>query len=286
MQAYIFDDRPCTLGEGGLWHPERQQFFWVDILGQRLLSRQGNEKLEWRFDDTISALGWIDAEQLLVAGEGALQTFHIETGKREKICAPEADVPTNRSNDGRADPHGGFWIGTMGRKAEKGAGAFYRYYRGELRRLFAPIDIPNASSFSPDGAFAHFTDTREKIIWRQRLDQYGWPVGERESYLDLRERGLSPDGAIFDAQNHMWIACWGKSCVVRFAPDGREVERLEVPATNATCPAFGGAELSTLFLTTAREGLAPEALEAQPQAGSVFAFETSFKGVPEPRVVL
>jgi sugar lactone lactonase YvrE len=286
LKPLVFDQRLCTLGEGPLWHPERGQLFWVDILGKKLLSRQDGSEFEWSFPGPVSALGWIDRNSLLVAGDTSLMRFDIETGEREHLCELELDIPGNRSNDGRADPHGGFWIGTMGRKAEKAAGSIYRFYRGELRKLHGALDIPNATCFSPDGSFAHFTDTRAKIIWRQQVDANGWPTGEREVFLDLREPGISPDGAVFDSDGYFWLACWGKSCVIRFTPDGREDLRIEFPATNATCPAFGGDDYSSLYLTTAQEGLSSEALGQQPLAGALFAVETGFRGIPEPRVTL
>lgn len=286
MNPSIFDPRRCQLGEGPLWHPTRRQLFWVDILGQRLMTREIDAEREWQFDRPISALGLIGDDALLVAGAGELMRFDIATGSREQICPLEADRPDLRSNDGRADLHGGFWIGTMGLKAERGAGSIWRYYRGEMRHLFDGITIPNAISFSPDGGFACFADTIEKLVWRQPLGSDGWPVGEREVFLDLRGDGLLPDGAVFDREGYLWLACWGSSSVIRFATDGHEDVRVRLPVTQPSCPAFGGEAGSTLYVTSARERLSDEALAAQPLAGSVFALETGQVGVAEPRVVL
>ena len=109
----IFDDTRCELGEGPLWHPLRQQLFWFDILGKRLHTKGQH----WDFDDHVSAAGWIDHDTLIVASSRALMTFDIITGDTEHLCDLEADNPVTRSNDGRADPQGGFWIGTMGMDA-------------------------------------------------------------------------------------------------------------------------------------------------------------------------
>ena len=141
MNATLFDARTCALGEGPLWHPERGQLFWFDILGKTLLSRQGDKTLSWRFDECVSAAGWIDRDTLLVASETALWRFDLNGAERSLVVPLEADQPLTRSNDGRADPWGGFWIGTMGFNAERGAGAIYRYYKGALRQLFAEITI-------------------------------------------------------------------------------------------------------------------------------------------------
>ena len=118
MTATVYDDRPCELGEGPLWHPLRRELFWFDILGKRMLARKGDATREWRFDRHASAAGWVDETTLLIATETDLSRFDIATGRLEPIAPLEADMPATRSNDGRADPFGGFWIGTMGKRAE------------------------------------------------------------------------------------------------------------------------------------------------------------------------
>jgi sugar lactone lactonase YvrE len=150
----IYDETPCELGEGPLWHPSRGQLFWFDILGRCLLTREGGRRRSWQFDEHVSAAGWVSDTQLLVASETRLLTVDLDTDRREDVAPLEADDPRTRSNDGRADPWGGFWIGTMGKQAEPGLGAIYRLYRGELRRMFHPVTIPNAICFAPDRASA------------------------------------------------------------------------------------------------------------------------------------
>ena len=182
MTPQVFDPRACRLGEGALWHPLREQLFWFDILGKRLLSRTGKTPLEWRFEEHVSAAGWVDSGRLLIASETALFLFDLNDGTRTDVVPLEADNPVTRSNDGRADPWGGFWIGTMGKNAEAGAGAIYRYYKGKLRRLFTNITISNAICFSPDTHYAYFTDTRTRCIMRQALGAEGWPNGEHHGW--------------------------------------------------------------------------------------------------------
>ena len=146
MTSTIFDATACELGEGPFWHPERQQFFWCDILGRKLLTRTSNKTQCWNFPGHVSALGWTDNDHLLIASETALHLFDLTTGQTEEIAPLEADNPATRSNDGRADPQGGFWIGTMGKRAEANAGAIYRYYRGEVRTLYPDITISQLDS--------------------------------------------------------------------------------------------------------------------------------------------
>lgn len=286
MSVKVFDDRPCILGEGPLWHPTRAQLFWVDIIGKRVMTRDADGPRDWVFDRHVSAMGWVDDETLILATETDLVRFCVSDGRADRIAPLEADIPMTRSNDGRADPFGGFWIGTMGKRAEPGAGALYRYHRGALRQLRAGITIPNATCFSPDGRRAYFADTAAHLVWRVALDDQGWPLGDWAVFLDHRETGINPDGAVVDAHGHVIMAEWGGARVARYAPSGELVEEFALPVPQPSCPAFGGADLSTLFVTSARQGLTDDAIAAAPLSGQTFAIATGLTGQREHRVIL
>lgn len=279
----IFDARPCALGEGPLWHPLRVQLFWFDILNRRLLTRDASGAKEWQFPEMVSAAAWLDHDRLLIASESRLFRFDLTTGKEETLVALEAENPTTRSNDGRADPMGGFWIGTMGKAAESGAGAIWRFYRGELRKLFPGITISNAISFPPDGRTACFTDTVTGRVMRVALDGEGWPKGQPEVFLDLSAEGLNPDGAVFDATGLLWLAEWGASRVAAYAPDGSRVRSVAFDAPHTSCPAFGG---DTLYCTTALQGMDAAARVAHPLAGQTFMASGIAQGQDEHQVIL
>ncbi len=272
----IFDDTQCQLGEGPLWHPERQQLFWFDILGHRLHTKGRH----WQFDTYVSAAGWVDRETLLVASARALHRFDIDTGVHTEICPLEADNPVTRSNDGRADPQGGFWIGTMGIAAEDGAGAIYRYYKGELRQLFAAVTISNAICFAPDGKAAYFTDTPTQQIMRVALDADGWPDGDPVLHIDLTGTDFRPDGAVVDAAGNLWNAQWGTSRVAGYRPDGRFIAAHSFAAKQTSCPAFGGPDLQTLYCTSAAVGLTGD------DDGKTFSTPTTTAGQKENRVIV
>ena len=278
----VFDDRICELGEGPLWHPVRQQLYWFDILGKRLLTRSDDTTNEWHFDEHCSAAGWVDRDTLLMASETGLWRFSLETGARELITPLEADNPVTRSNDGRADPWGGFWIGSMGKNAEKYTGSISRFYKGELRTLFTSITVSNAICFAPDRSCAYYTDTHSRRVMRQDLDAVdGWPVGASTVFLDLREEGLNPDGAVTDAGGNMWVAQWGASRVAVYSPNGTFLKAGEIDAKQASCPAFGGPDLTTLYVTSAAVGL-----DAGPNDGMTFVAQGVGTGLPEYQVIL
>lgn len=280
----IFDSRPCDLGEGPLWHPLRGQLFWFDITGQRMLSVEKGQPRQWRFPEMVSAAGWVDRDMLLIAGERDLFLFDVETEEVQTLIDLESDNRATRSNDGRADPKGGFWIGTMGKKAEPGAGAIYRYHGGELRKLYSNITIPNAICFAPDGQTAHFADTVTGRVMRVGLDAAGWPQGQPQVFLDLTAQGLNPDGAVIDAAGLMWLAQWGAGRVAAYAPDGSLVKTVSFDAPHTSCPAFGGPGLSTLFCTTALQGMDGPARAAHPNAGMTFAAKDVATGQAEHRI--
>lgn len=282
----VYDSTVCGLGEGPLWHPLREQLFWFDIIGKTLYCRDGEQLHQWQFDEHVSAAGWVDRDTLLIASETALLRFDINSGAHSKVIALDADNPVTRSNDGRVDPFGGFWIGTMGKQAEPAAGAIYRYYRGELRQLVGDVSISNAICFAPDKSCAYYTDTVEQIIWRQPLDPlHGWPAGERELLLDLRAENLHPDGAVCDAQGNLWMAQWGAARVAQYSPSGELLQVIAAPAAHVTCPAFGGPNLHRLYVTSATQDLSASEIAATP-AGQTLYMDTDATGQAEHSVML
>ena len=295
MGEIIFDHTICKLGEGPLWHPLRQEFFWFDIQGKILYRRRlddgdadGEDNFQkWQLDEYVSTAGWIDYDTLLVASQSALLRFDINTGASQIVQLLEANNPITRSNDGRADPWGGFWIGTMGINAEPDAGAIYRFYRGELRQLYQPISIANAICFSPGRRFGYFCDTTKRIIWRQPLAEIdGWPTGEPQIYLDFTDLNINPDGAVCDREGYLWNAQWGSARLARYSPEGKFDTEIKLPTDHITCPAFGGADLTTLIATSATQGLSKSSYAHQPLAGKTFITQTQFVGQKEHQIIL
>jgi sugar lactone lactonase YvrE len=282
----VFDARICGLGEGALWHPRRGQLFWFDILGKRMLTQTPDGPQDWTFAEMVSAAGWLDHDNLLIASETALFRFDLTTGQRHNVVALEANNPATRSNDGRADRQGGFWIGTMGKAAEDEAGAIYRYYKGEMRCLFGSVTIPNGICFAPDGRTAYFTDTATQIINRVALDVEGWPATAPEPLIDLRPTDQNPDGAVVDVAGNIWVALWGAAQIAVFDPQGQLVRTVPLAAPHATCPAFGGAGMDRLFCTSATQGMDSAARAGFPDAGKVFVFDCGATGLAEPQVTL
>ncbi|NRB19368.1 MAG: SMP-30/gluconolactonase/LRE family protein [Rhodobacteraceae bacterium] len=290
MTPAIFDNRHCILGEGPLWHPLRQQLFWFDIITCKLMSRHHDRALDWSFNRYVSAAAWIDKFHLLIASETGLSQFNLDTGHEDMICPIEAEQSETRSNDGRADPWGGFWMGTMSKVGAPTMGTLYRWFKGELRVLQTKMNTPNAICFDKGRNCAYYCDTKTRIIWRQPVaPSTGWPIGDPAVFVDLRARANQPehkpDGAVVDADGCLWSAQWGSARVARYSPDGQFLSAIDLPTGHTSCPAFGGPDLTTLYVTTASQKLPANAQDWQQTAGQTFAIETTVHGLPEPQVI-
>lgn len=288
--ARLLIDSKCQLGEGPFWHIGRQQLFFFDINEMTLFAAtaDGDIAESWLFNEIVAAAAIVDDMTLVLATETGLKSFDLMTGGMNRINEIEADNATTRTNDSRVHPSGAFWIGTMTKSEEEAAtGAVYHYRAGVLTTLKSGIKIPNATCFSPDGRTAYWADTTTKKILKVATDpQTGMPIGEWSLFADVSSGRGYPDGAVIDAEGYLWNAKWGGSCVVRHAPDGSVDRIIEVPVSQVTCPAFGGPDLKTLFLTTAAKNLSPAQLAAEKIAGGVFAIDVDVPGLPESLIQL
>jgi sugar lactone lactonase YvrE len=195
----------------------------------------------------------------------------------------EADNPATRSNDARVHPSGAFWLGTMGKRAEDGAGAIYRYFEGTVEKLYDGISISNAICFSPDGATAWFIDSRTGKWMRVAVDAAnGAPTGEPEVFCDHTGGEGNIDGAICDADGNLWIARYGGGRLDCFSPEATLLASIGLPARQTTCPAFVGDGL--IAVTSAFQNLDDAARAADPDAGRTILVETPVRPQFQPPV--
>lgn len=280
----------CQLGEGPVWHPERATLLWVDIYGPVVYEAdpKGGALRAIGFGEPVSAIGLIDASSIAVASAIGLYRVDLDTGKRSLLAPLEADKPGNRSNDGRVGPGGAFWIGTMTDPPRgKGGGTVYRFHGGAFDVVRPDVTTPNSTAFSPDGTRAYLSDTTEHRIWVYELDpETGGPIRKPDLFADLSDEGLLPDGSVVDAAGRLWNAQFGSGRVACYRSDGTFERAVDLPVAQTTCPAFGGPDLKTMFVTSARVGLDAKQRESQPLAGAVFAFELDTPGQPEHRLKL
>lgn len=268
-----------TLGEGPVWDPMASRLYWFDIK-QALLywgdPNTGNQGC-WKLHCRASAAVIRRAGGLLLATEDGLADFDTATGSLS-IREPLDLGPGFRSNDGKIDVRGRFWWGTMDDDGGKRPGVLYRYDPdGTLAPVVDDIHIVNTVSCSPDGRTYYLADSKRGVIWVFDMDEAG-RLSNRRVFVETD----GPDGSAVDVDGYLWNAQWGSWRVVRYAPDGSVDCIVEVPVEQPSSCAFGGDDMTTLFITTAREDLSEDALAGQPWAGSVLAFEAGVKGLSLP----
>lgn len=288
MPVEVFSDVVCHLGEGPGYHPETGRLWWFDILEKRLLEKRPDRSGTVVHDLPVngSILAAVDADRQLLVGAGGLYVRDVASGRLALHRPLEADRPDMRSNDGRVHPSGALWLSTMSWEKEAGAGAIWWYRDGDLRKIIPGLGIPNAVCFAPDGSHGYYADTSLGKVWRIAIDPAtGLPQGEPALYFQARDGDFWPDGAVVDADGLFWNARWGLGAVVCLDPDGREVRRIPVPATQSSCPAF--LPDGRLAVTSAQEGMDAAARAADPLSGQTFVIEgEAFRSRFDPPVKL
>ena len=276
----------CDLGEGIFSLGEK--LYWFDINTRYFYTFSPNRARlsSVELHEQFSAGASTDTNDFLFASETGLWLFDPIAQVLEKYKSVEENMPETRSNDGRADYQGGFWFGTMGKKAESCRGSLYRLYKGEVFRLRTKLSIPNAICFAPDGQSAYFADSAEQVIYSWHLDEEGWPIGEPNIWVDLSDTDISPDGAVIDSLGCMWNAQWDGSRIVRYLPDGEVDRMIYLPVSRPTCPAFWGSTFRHLAITSARDGLSPEKLTEEVSSGNIFSISLEVAGLPNCKVLL
>jgi L-arabinonolactonase len=278
----------CVLGEGPVWDGRIGALWQTDIQSAELLRIDWPDLTVTRFalPERLGSLALTpDSGRLLCAFASGFAWYEPAGGIIEWLHRTEPDYRGLRMNDGRVDRQGRFWCGSMVEREEDAPGEGGTLYRLDPANLAAPramasgISISNAICFSPAGDRCYFADTLEQAIRAYPLDPLTGTLGQAQIFARLGGTAW-PDGADVDAEGRVWNAEWGTGRVTVYAPDGGVIDRLDLPVTQSTCVAFGGPELALLFVTSAREGLSPEELSAQPEAGNTMIFRTSARGLP------
>ena len=285
---------PSVLGESPFWHPDEAALYWCDIPGQALNRWHPGTATHQRWPQPShpASIAPRLGGGLLVAYRDGLFEWDPATDQRRRLCNAPYKPEEERFNDGKADAHGRFWVGTI-HEARQPKAALYCWAGGQLQRIpvttTGPITVSNGLAFSLQGDHLYRSCTSSHRIDRHALDAHTGALGPAQVFArfepkqpgqDLATYGGRPDGAALDCEGHYWVAMFEGQQLLRLTPNGDVVQRHPLPTRCPTMPCFGGPDLRTLFVTTARENRPPSELAQQPLAGCVLSARVPVAGLP------
>jgi sugar lactone lactonase YvrE len=277
----------CLLGESPLWHSVEQALYAVDIPGRQVLRwRLGADAPDvWPQDAEPGCIAARASGGLLVARRDGLWTLDTATGAQALVAAPPYDPARLRFNDGKVDPAGRLWVGSISDAREPEA-ALYRFDGQAFAAQVPGLTTSNGLAWNPDGRRLHWSDTKAHRIYMADFDAASGTLVAPRVFAEFQPRvageayGGRPDGAAMDAEGCYWSAMFEGGCLLRITPSGEVVQRIDLPVTCPTMPTFGGPDLRTLFVTTAREKRPADELAREPLAGAVLQLRVDVPGLP------
>jgi len=275
-----------TLGEVPVWDLAEHALYWVDIEGRLLqrLHEPSGEVRVWNLPERIGSFALREKGGLVCAFASGFAFFDPETEAIDWIARPEAHIPRNRFNEGKCDRRGRFWAGTMDDHLTDHTGALYRLDPDlSVHKMAAGIGISNTLAWSPDDRTMYFGDTLDSTIYAYDFDSLQGHMTNKRPFFDTKTDPGGPDGSTVDAEGYLWNAQWDGWRLTRYAPDGRVDKVVPLPVQKPTSCIFGGRDLRTLYVTTAKWDLTDDELAAQPWAGSLLALDVGVAGLPETR---
>lgn len=285
-QADVALDAGAVCGESPVWDQEAGVLWWTDI-PTRTVNRfdpaTGSNQAT-AVADRVGCLALAGSGGLVVAAERRFCRLDPASGALETLAKLEGEDPQNRLNDGRCDRRGRFFAGTMNEPRARRSGKLWRLDPdGTAKEMAHDVLVANGLAWSPDDRLMYWSDSRRGLVFQFDYDIETGTPSNRRIWLETDDSIGRPDGAAVDSEGCYWSARFMGGRVIRFRPDGTIDREIRLPVSRVTMCAFGGADLRTLYITTASEGMSPEDLKAEPEAGAIFAVDAGVAGLPEPR---
>jgi sugar lactone lactonase YvrE len=281
----------ALLGESPVWHPREQVLYYCDIPGRTLhrFDPRTEQRDHWRFDTEVASLAPMLDGTLLLAMRDGLWRFDRRSGERSRVAEAPYDTAVERFNDGKCDPQGRFWVGTIYEPRQPPLASLHCLVQGRLVRQRDGITVSNGLAWSPNGRTMYWSDTSAHTIYAFDFEPASGTLSNRRVFANfpvkradqsLATYGGRPDGAAVDVEGCYWVAMFEGQRLLRLSPDGEIVREVELPVRCPTMPCFGGADLKTLYITTARANRPAAELADQPFAGCVLALDVDVEGLP------
>jgi D-xylonolactonase len=268
----------AELGEGPFWKPQENAVYFVDIFGKSIHRwKQSGERDSWKSPAEPGFLFPCTDGSWICGMRGGLYRFLPEFGTFELLIAVESDQPLHRINDGFVDRFGRLWFGTMHEDTSTRGGVLYSVERGAALRIHdSDYIVTNGPTMSPDGLTLYHSDSARRTVYA--FSHSMGRLTNRRTFVTFQD-GVNPDGMAVDATGHLWIAVFNGWRIERYTPAGAKVGEIVLPCSQVTKLVFGGADLRTLYITTARHGLSATSQAGQPFAGGLFAARVSVAGL-------
>ncbi|MBS4217951.1 SMP-30/gluconolactonase/LRE family protein [Bacillus sp. FJAT-49711] len=281
-EVELIVDAKAELGEGPSWDAESKVLYWVDILGKRIHTYEpASGKIEMiQLEEHIGAVVPKKGGGLAAVLQSGFYEIDLPSGKLTAIVDPEQHLPNNRFNDGKCDPKGRFWAGTMPYDGEKGKGNFYCLdQNGQVKKVVDNITCSNGIAWNPDFTTMYYIDTPTMQVTAFDYDLETGEICNSRVAVQIPKGIGAPDGMTSDVEGNIWVAHWGGYRVTKWNPfTGEMLDSIPVPAPHVTSCVFGGENMDELFITTARTGIDEDILNKYPHTGGLFRVKTNIQG--------
>jgi sugar lactone lactonase YvrE len=283
LTAQLVLPHHATLGEGAIWDERGQHLYWVDIAANRVMrfDPKTGDNLVYEVGQSVGTVVLDEFDRCILGLREGIACFDPKSSRLWFIGEPKLNEPGNRFNDGKCDPHGRLWVGTMVEVGKPGSANLYCLdLDSRLTHKLGGVTISNGLCWSAAGTEFFYIDTPSHELCVFDYDVASASLASRRVLKHFDSSTGSPDGMAIDSDDHLWVALWGGSKVQRVHPRTGAVDfEVLVPASQVTSCAFGGPELTDLYITTARVALSDAALASQPHAGALFHARVPFRGV-------
>ena len=277
-------DANAALGETPVWSVAENRLYWIDCIAGAIHSYDPiaaeDSLVPIEVEGYLGAISLRAEGGLLLLAGKALWTLDAGSTTPRRLAGVEEDMTDNLVNDGKCDPAGRFWFGTMHAAESEASGALYRLEGAEVTKVDQGFICANGMGWSPDGKTFYLVDMMPGQVLAYDYDTSNGTALNRRTLFSIPASEGMPDGLCVDIEGGIWVAHWDGWRISRWSPEGHRLQTLEVPVQRPTCPIFGGPDLSTLYLTSSAADLPTESLARGPLAGALFAIDAGVRGVP------